>query len=180
MTAPWQQCGVSEHAPVGSAVGGAAAPGAADWGASLFGLVVGDEADKHDHTTYCWTNRNKVHGNNTCDTCHAFTMICKGTVKQCKWCLALVAFENDASLCQACCDEDDELADFVQRLQEVNTEAPKFYRSMTLPGPFRKYRQWTPRPLQMERGASEHTHSDAPLAVGAAQSALVAPDLAAV
>ena len=29
----------------------------------------------------------------------------------------------------------------------------------------------------MERGASEHTHSDAPMAVGAAQSALVAPDL---
>ena len=68
------------------------------------------------------------------------------------------------------------MADFVQRLQQVDT-TPTFYCSMTLPGPFRKYRQWTPRPLQMERGASEHTHSDAPMAVGAAQSALVAPDL---
>ena len=80
-------------------------------------------------------------------------------------------------MCQARCDEDDALADFVQRLQEVDTVGPAFYRSMTLPGPFRKYRQWTPRPLQMERGASEHTHSDAPMAVGAAQSALVASDL---
>ena len=157
MAAPRQQLGVSEHVPAGSADG--------------------DEADKHDHTTYCWTNRNKVHGNNKCGTCHAFTVICKGTVKHCKWCLALVAYEDDASLCQACCDEDDELADFVQRLQQVDTETPTFYRSMTLPGPGRKYRQWTPRPPQMERGASEHTHSDAAMAVGAAQSALVASDL---
>ena len=124
MAAPRQQLGVSEHVPAGSADG--------------------DEADKHDHTTYCWTNRNKVHGNNKCGTCHAFTVICKGTVKHCKWCLALVAYEDDASLCQACCDEDDELADFVQRLQQVDTETPTFYRSMTLPGPLRKYRQWTP------------------------------------
>ena len=157
MAAPRQQLGVSEHAPAGSADG--------------------DEADKHDHTTYCWTNRNKVHGNNKRGTCHAFTVICKGTVKHCKWCLALVAYEDDASLCQACCDEDDELADFVQRLQQVDTETPTFYRSMTLPGPGRKYRQWTPRPPQMERGASEHTHPDAAMAVGAVQSALVASDL---
>ena len=168
MTALWQQGGVPEQAPVGSGVDRASVPGAAD------------EADKHDYGTYCWTTRKKVHGNNKCGTCHAFTVICRGRVRHCKWCLALVAFEKDASLCQACLEEDDELTDFVRRLQDVNTVGPKFYRSMTLPGPFRKYRQWTPRPLQMERGASEHTDSDAPLAVGAAQSALVAPDLAAV
>ena len=107
-----------------------------------------------------------MHGNNKCGTCHAFTVICRGTVKHCKWCLALVAYENDASLCQACCDEDEELTDFVQRLQAVDAVGPNFYRLMTLPGPHRKYRQWAPRPSD-----------DAPTAVDAAQPALVASDL---
>ena len=151
MAAPWQQCGVSEHAPEQQRGVPEHAP---------------DEADKHDHTTYCWTNRKKLHGNNKCGTCDAFTVICKRKVKQCKWCLAQVAYENDASLCQACCDEDDELADFAQRLQQVDTAGPSFYRSMTLPGPHRKYRQWTPRPSD-----------DAPTAVDAAQPPLVASDL---
>ena len=63
-------------------------------------------------------------------------------------------------------DDDDDLADFTRRLQRVDTVGPMFYRSMTLPGPLRKYRQWTPCPSD-----------DVPTAVGASEHAVVAPDL---